>query len=263
MGELLSAGPWRFQDTQRVTIVCAQIPEGLGSALLNYEPDSSELASFADLDRLFELHGHIRAATSVVVVDALDEAYSARACSDLIHELSHNAGRPKKAVLSAPRQFHGASTGELLDIAIPTAGQTTSENLKSASWLNEVRPPGDVIIRPATLLAAADVGLPSKESIITDSRWVDHVARFTLSLLRLIDSYGKGLLRILDHRLAVLWQVLVRVLAALSLLIRRVGFVFAVIAACRRYGRRDEPGHDRSPSLSLCRISLGRVATAN
>lgn len=54
--------PWRFTDTGPLTIVCAQLPEGVVGSFANPDdPNYTELQSFADLDSLIELHGHIRA----------------------------------------------------------------------------------------------------------------------------------------------------------------------------------------------------------
>ena len=53
---------WHFPDTGPLTIVCAQIPVGQTSAFANpADPNYTELQSFADLDALMELHGHVRA----------------------------------------------------------------------------------------------------------------------------------------------------------------------------------------------------------
>jgi hypothetical protein len=63
--EALSIGPWRFDDGKPITIVCAELPPDM---LQNMpytdrdDPDFVELYTYADLDSLFELHGHLRAA---------------------------------------------------------------------------------------------------------------------------------------------------------------------------------------------------------
>jgi hypothetical protein len=71
---------WHF-DTGPANLVCAQLPKGETGALADpAHPNYTELLSFADLDALVELHGHIRAenpqmgvffkaATSVVADD--------------------------------------------------------------------------------------------------------------------------------------------------------------------------------------------------
>lgn len=63
--ESLSAGLWRFADGHNITIVCARWP----TRMLNQmpytdvdDPDYIELLTYSDLDALFELHGHLRAA---------------------------------------------------------------------------------------------------------------------------------------------------------------------------------------------------------
>jgi hypothetical protein len=53
---------WHFPDTGPVTLICAQIPpEQTGPMAKVTDPNYTELLSFADLDSLMELHGHIRA----------------------------------------------------------------------------------------------------------------------------------------------------------------------------------------------------------
>lgn len=61
----VSGGSWHFPDGMPVTIVCAQFPDELRSGIPYVDPSDpnhSELSTFADLDALFELYGHIRAA---------------------------------------------------------------------------------------------------------------------------------------------------------------------------------------------------------
>ena len=53
---------WHFSDPGPVTIVCAQLPaEQAGSLADPVLPDFTDLQSFADLDALIELYGHLRA----------------------------------------------------------------------------------------------------------------------------------------------------------------------------------------------------------
>lgn len=61
----LSAGPWYYPDGKRIAIVCAQWPSSMMRSIpyTNVDdPDYIELLTFSELDALFELHGHIRAA---------------------------------------------------------------------------------------------------------------------------------------------------------------------------------------------------------
>lgn len=63
--EALPADPWHFADGQPITLVCAEMPPEMLTKIpyTNVdEPDYIELLRYADLDALFELHGHIRAA---------------------------------------------------------------------------------------------------------------------------------------------------------------------------------------------------------
>jgi hypothetical protein len=53
---------WHFPDRGPATLVCAQLPkQETGSLADPADPNYTELLSFADLDALVELHGHIRA----------------------------------------------------------------------------------------------------------------------------------------------------------------------------------------------------------
>jgi transcriptional regulator with XRE-family HTH domain len=63
--ESLTAGPWCFEDGNLITIVCAQLPRHMLDQIpyTNVDdPDYIELLTYSELDSLFELHGHIRAA---------------------------------------------------------------------------------------------------------------------------------------------------------------------------------------------------------
>jgi transcriptional regulator with XRE-family HTH domain len=63
--ESLGAGPWRFDDGHTITIVCAQWPAHMLTEIPYTEvddPDYIELLTYSELDALFELYGHLRAA---------------------------------------------------------------------------------------------------------------------------------------------------------------------------------------------------------
>lgn len=60
---------WHFPDTGPVTLICAQLPKKEASSLADpVDPNYTELLSYADLDALVELHGHIRAENSTMDV---------------------------------------------------------------------------------------------------------------------------------------------------------------------------------------------------
>ena len=60
---------WYFSDSGPVTLICAQLPESeTGSLADPNDPNYTELLSYADLDALVELHGHIRAENSTMGV---------------------------------------------------------------------------------------------------------------------------------------------------------------------------------------------------
>jgi hypothetical protein len=70
--ESLSAGPWRFEDGNRITIVCAQWPRHMLNRMPYTDvrdPDYIELLTYSELYALFELHGHLRAANPANLVN--------------------------------------------------------------------------------------------------------------------------------------------------------------------------------------------------
>jgi len=63
--ESLNTGPWRFADGNDITIVCAQWPQHMLDRMPytdRDDPDYIDLLNYSELDALFELHGHVRAA---------------------------------------------------------------------------------------------------------------------------------------------------------------------------------------------------------
>jgi transcriptional regulator with XRE-family HTH domain len=62
----LSSGFWRYADGNDITIVCARWPAEMLEKMLPYtdsdHPDYIELLTCSELDSLFELYGHLRAA---------------------------------------------------------------------------------------------------------------------------------------------------------------------------------------------------------
>jgi hypothetical protein len=60
--EMTTTRSWHFSDSGPVTLICAQLPKTETGSLANpADPNYTELLSYADLDALVELHGHIRA----------------------------------------------------------------------------------------------------------------------------------------------------------------------------------------------------------
>jgi hypothetical protein len=73
---------WHFPDSGPATLICAQLPqEERGSFANPANPNYTELLSYADLDALFELHGHIRAENPTM--DVFYRAAAAVAPDDL------------------------------------------------------------------------------------------------------------------------------------------------------------------------------------
>jgi len=68
----LNTGPWRFRDGKTITLVCAQLPNNLRAADEYTDldsPDYIQLYTYSELDALFELYGHLRAANPANQVD--------------------------------------------------------------------------------------------------------------------------------------------------------------------------------------------------
>lgn len=80
-GTPLSEGSWRFRDLRPVTIVCARLPKSMRERMPYTDPKDPDYVrsyTYADLDALIELYGHIRATNPEVQVnirlaDALEE----------------------------------------------------------------------------------------------------------------------------------------------------------------------------------------------
>jgi len=65
IGGSLTAEPWHFDDEDVITIVCGQISQQMMKQIPYADidkPDYIELLTYSELDSLFELHGHLRAA---------------------------------------------------------------------------------------------------------------------------------------------------------------------------------------------------------
>jgi hypothetical protein len=64
IAQSLSAGPYRIEAGNRITIVCAQLPQDMLEKMPYTDPadpDFVELYRYSDLDSLLELFGHLRA----------------------------------------------------------------------------------------------------------------------------------------------------------------------------------------------------------
>ncbi|MBP2706270.1 helix-turn-helix domain-containing protein [Microbispora sp. RL4-1S] len=71
-------GPWHFADGEPITIICSVVPPERREKIPYAhpgDPDYIELYKYSDLDSLFELHGHLRAAnpTSLVSLRSNDQ----------------------------------------------------------------------------------------------------------------------------------------------------------------------------------------------
>jgi hypothetical protein len=79
--EAFLEGPWHFSDGKPITIICSQLPAQDREKVPYVSPQSGdyiELYRYSDLDSLFELHGHLRAANprSLVTVRAAEDLHS-------------------------------------------------------------------------------------------------------------------------------------------------------------------------------------------
>jgi transcriptional regulator with XRE-family HTH domain len=77
----LHSGPLYFPDGRPITIVCARLPPAFRQHMPYVdpaEPDYTESYTYADLDTLLELHGHLRAANPLSRIEIrADDALSA------------------------------------------------------------------------------------------------------------------------------------------------------------------------------------------
>ena len=73
IAQSLDAGPYRFTDGFPVNIICAQLPREQLDRMKPYsdpsDPDFIAMYRYTDLDALFELHGHLRAANPTTQVN--------------------------------------------------------------------------------------------------------------------------------------------------------------------------------------------------
>jgi transcriptional regulator with XRE-family HTH domain len=63
-GQTIGSGTWHFADQRPITIVCALLPGEIRKGIPwtdRRDPDYVEAFTYADLDAMIELHGHIRA----------------------------------------------------------------------------------------------------------------------------------------------------------------------------------------------------------
>jgi hypothetical protein len=203
-------------DSEAVTLVIGQLPQDdrldpVSLMYLNADPDVpsyAELLTYADLDSLVEIHGHIRASTVKQLRHSVADA--ARVRFSLAHEFAHGSLPWRRVERSAPA------------LPSPLGVETFSVTAR----------------QPAT--QAVGIALHAQPSVCS----------------------GLTLLRFIDGVLAVLRLMLVRVLSALSGSFDAIIFVFAVIATCQRYGRRDEPASEGPLPVRPCLKPPGTVPTA-
>lgn len=74
-------GPWHFDDGKPITIICSQVSKEDREKIPWLTPESGdyiEIYKYSDLDSLFELHGHLRAANphSLVTLRAAEDIES-------------------------------------------------------------------------------------------------------------------------------------------------------------------------------------------
>ncbi|MEV0618009.1 helix-turn-helix transcriptional regulator [Nonomuraea sp. NPDC050404] len=79
--DVFGTNPWRFPHGEPITIICSRLPEDELAKIPYASPKSADYIEhykYSDLDSLFELHGHLRAANpaSLVTLRAHDELRS-------------------------------------------------------------------------------------------------------------------------------------------------------------------------------------------
>jgi hypothetical protein len=80
-GDAIGGGTWYFPDQRPVTVVCARLPKALRDRMPYADPTDPDYVrsyTYADLDSLIELHGHIRAVNpasqvNIRIADASEE----------------------------------------------------------------------------------------------------------------------------------------------------------------------------------------------
>jgi transcriptional regulator with XRE-family HTH domain len=80
-GDAIGGGTWYFPDQKPVSIVCARLPKAMRETMPYADPSDPDYVrsyTYADLDALIELHGHIRAVNPashvrIRTADALEE----------------------------------------------------------------------------------------------------------------------------------------------------------------------------------------------
>jgi transcriptional regulator with XRE-family HTH domain len=80
-GDAIGGGTWYFPDQKPVSIVCARLPKSMRDKMPYADPQDPDFIrayTYADLDALIELHGHIRAVNpasqvNIRTADALEE----------------------------------------------------------------------------------------------------------------------------------------------------------------------------------------------
>jgi transcriptional regulator with XRE-family HTH domain len=80
-GDAIGGGTWYFPDQKPVTIVCARLPKEMRDRMPYADPRDPDYVrsyTYADLDALIELHGHVRAVNPashvrIRTADALEE----------------------------------------------------------------------------------------------------------------------------------------------------------------------------------------------
>jgi hypothetical protein len=71
-GDAIGGGPYHFADKRPVTIVCARLPEDQRRQMPHVEPKDLDYVrsySYADIDALIEIFGHIRAINPTIMVN--------------------------------------------------------------------------------------------------------------------------------------------------------------------------------------------------
>ncbi len=158
---------WHFTDSGPLTIICAQLPkEKTGDFADPADPNYTQLQSFADLDALMELHGHVRAENPAMGVffkaspAAAPDDLSGHVVllggiiwSDITQRLSEMTSLPVRQITD-PR----FTTGDIFEADIGNRKQTFLPN-----WQDEAR---KILKEDIGLLARAPNPLNTNRSLI-------------------------------------------------------------------------------------------------
>lgn len=171
----------------------------------------------------------------VLAVECLEEG-------DYLGQLSRLTNSPGPV-------FTAAGTSNLQP-AMPDDWYRTDASWSESSEDDGPANPWSLAVPPADSLASLSIGHSEPGDVgrlgVLGPEGITQFPVYSGRLSRALEGTREGLLRFIGGIITALSLVLVLVLAALSRRFNTVNLVLLLIAACRRFGHRDEPGDDNS-----------------